>query len=185
MRKTIDEADTRSTSECRPYCAPDDGPDRGSNPPAHLSDTYLYFPYPVCLFGSADMDSGTGLVAICITRMLGTLLMGVWANYPMALSARDAHKMVSVYTICPGMGYLKNDHWRHNYRGILFDCMSSWGFLCSIQIDNRKSTSSTCHNVLFCHIICGSLRLAGLQIAEAPGRILGVYFYRSYRYTYY
>jgi hypothetical protein len=157
MRNTIYEADMRSTSECRPCCAPDDRPDRGSHPPDQLSDTYLYFSYPVDLLGYADMDAGTGLVAICVTRTRSTPLMEVWANYPIAPSARDAHKMVSVYTICPGVGYLKNDHWRHNYRGILFDCLSSWGFLCSIQIDNRKRTSSTCHNVLFCHILCGSV----------------------------
>jgi AGZA family xanthine/uracil permease-like MFS transporter len=46
--------------------------------------SYIIFVQPAVLQDSAGMDFGAVLVATCVSAAVATLLMGLWANYPIA-----------------------------------------------------------------------------------------------------
>ena len=50
-----------------------------------LTLAYIIFVNPMVL-GGAGMDTGAVLVATCLASAFGCLVMGLWANYPIALA---------------------------------------------------------------------------------------------------
>lgn len=64
--------------------------------------SYIFFVQPAVL-QAAGMDPGAVLVATCLASALGTFLMGVWANYPIALAPGMGHNFFFAYTVCIGM----------------------------------------------------------------------------------
>ena len=50
-----------------------------------LTLAYIIFVNPLIL-GGAGMDTGAVLVATCLASAFGCLVMGLWANYPIALA---------------------------------------------------------------------------------------------------
>ncbi len=65
---------------------------------------YIVFVQPAVM-GAAGMDAGAVMVATCISSALATVLMGLLANYPVALAPAMGHNFFFTYTVCIGMGF--------------------------------------------------------------------------------
>lgn len=65
---------------------------------------YIIFINPSIL-GDAGMDSGAVMLATCISAAIGTLLIGLLSNYPLAQAAGMGLNAFFAYTICGQFGY--------------------------------------------------------------------------------
>jgi len=69
-----------------------------------MTMSYIIFVQPAVL-SICGMDHGAVLVATCVASAIATFLMGVLANYPIALAPAMGHNFFFVFTICGIMGY--------------------------------------------------------------------------------
>ncbi|HYF97990.1 MAG TPA: NCS2 family permease, partial [Coxiellaceae bacterium] len=69
-----------------------------------LTMAYILLVNPSIL-GSVGMNPGAAFVATCLASALGCLLMGVMANYPIAIAPSMALNAYFAYVIVQGMGY--------------------------------------------------------------------------------
>lgn len=68
-----------------------------------MTMAYIIFVQPAVL-SVAGMDFGAVMVATCIASAIATILMGLLANYPIALAPAMGHNFFFVYTVCLTMG---------------------------------------------------------------------------------
>jgi AGZA family xanthine/uracil permease-like MFS transporter len=68
-----------------------------------LTMAYIMFVNPAIL-AHAGMDHGAIFVATCLAAALGSLLMGLWANYPIAMAPGMGLNAYFAYTIVPELG---------------------------------------------------------------------------------
>jgi AGZA family xanthine/uracil permease-like MFS transporter len=70
--------------------------------------TFMTMAYILCvqpaLLARTGMDAGAVLTATCLASALATLLMGLLANYPVALAPAMGHNFFFVFTVCGVMG---------------------------------------------------------------------------------
>jgi adenine/guanine/hypoxanthine permease len=69
-----------------------------------LTMSYIIFVNPLIL-GDAGMDRGAVFVATCIGTAIGTLIMGLYANYPLALAPGMGLNAYFTYGVVKGMHY--------------------------------------------------------------------------------
>ncbi|MDW3648667.1 MAG: NCS2 family permease [Bacteroidia bacterium] len=69
-----------------------------------LTMSYIIFVNPEML-GKTGMDTGAVLVATCIASAIGSLLIGLLANYPFAQAPGMGLNAFFVYTVVMGLGY--------------------------------------------------------------------------------
>lgn len=69
-----------------------------------LTMAYIVFVNPTIL-ADAGMDRGAVFVATCLAAAIGTLLMGLYANYPIALAPGMGLNAYFTYTVVGQMGY--------------------------------------------------------------------------------
>jgi adenine/guanine/hypoxanthine permease len=69
-----------------------------------LTMAYIMFVNPSIL-AAAGMDPGAVFVATCVAAMFGSLVMGVFANYPVALAPGMGLNAYFAYTVVGAMGY--------------------------------------------------------------------------------
>ncbi len=69
-----------------------------------LTMAYIVFVNPMIL-ADAGMDRGAVFVATCLAAATGTLLMGLYANYPIALAPGMGLNAYFTYTVVGQMGY--------------------------------------------------------------------------------
>jgi AGZA family xanthine/uracil permease-like MFS transporter len=69
-----------------------------------MTMAYILGVQPAVL-GRTGMDPGAVLVATCLASGLATLLMGMLADYPVALAPAMGHNFFFVVTVCGAMGY--------------------------------------------------------------------------------
>jgi AGZA family xanthine/uracil permease-like MFS transporter len=67
-----------------------------------LAMAYIIFVQPAVL-GAAGMDFGAVMVATCVASALATLLMGLLANYPIAVAPAMGHNFYFAFTVCVAM----------------------------------------------------------------------------------
>jgi adenine/guanine/hypoxanthine permease len=67
-----------------------------------LTMAYIIFVQPTVL-GAAGMDFGAVLVATCVASALATLLMGVLANYPIAVAPAMGHNFFFAFNVVAAM----------------------------------------------------------------------------------
>jgi AGZA family xanthine/uracil permease-like MFS transporter len=67
-----------------------------------LTMAYIIFVQPTVL-GAAGMDSGAVLVATCLASAFATLLMGLLANYPIAVAPAMGHNFFFAFNVCVAM----------------------------------------------------------------------------------
>jgi len=80
-------------------------PHRGFGWLDHFPDDVLHhFVNPVIL-GAAGMDKGAVMVATCVGAAVGTFLMGVLANYPIAMAPGMGHNAFFAFIVCGAMGF--------------------------------------------------------------------------------
>lgn len=65
--------------------------------------SYIIFVQPTVL-GAAGMDFGAVMVATCVSSAVATLLMGVMANYPIALAPAMGHNFYFAFGVCLALG---------------------------------------------------------------------------------
>lgn len=68
-----------------------------------LALAYIVFVQPAVL-SAAGMDFGAVVVATCVSSALASLLMGVLANYPIAVAPAMGHNFFFAYAVVIGMG---------------------------------------------------------------------------------
>ncbi len=95
--------------------------------------SYIIFVQPAVL-SSCGMDFGAVMVATCLSSAVATLIMGLYANYPIALAPAMGHNIYFAYTVCGsaalgGLGY----PWEIALgavfvSGTIFILVSSFGF---------------------------------------------------------
>ncbi|GED21937.1 NCS2 family permease [Halomonas halmophila] len=69
-----------------------------------LTMAYIIFVNPSIL-SESGMDYGAVFVATCVASALGCLIMGLWANYPVALAPGMGLNAFFTYGVVMGMGY--------------------------------------------------------------------------------
>jgi len=69
-----------------------------------LTMAYITFVNPAIL-SDAGMDFGAVFVATCVAAAIGTLIMGLYANYPIALAPGMGLNAFFTYGVVLGMGY--------------------------------------------------------------------------------
>jgi AGZA family xanthine/uracil permease-like MFS transporter len=67
-----------------------------------LAMAYIIFVLPAVL-SAAGMDFGAVMVATCLASGLATLLMGLLANYPIAVAPAMGHNFYFAFTVCVAM----------------------------------------------------------------------------------
>jgi AGZA family xanthine/uracil permease-like MFS transporter len=67
-----------------------------------MAMSYILFVQPAVL-SKAGMDSGGVFMATCISSAMACVLMGLWANYPIALAPGMGENFFFVFTLC-GVG---------------------------------------------------------------------------------
>jgi AGZA family xanthine/uracil permease-like MFS transporter len=90
--------------------------------------SYIIFVQPTVL-SACGMDFGAVLVATCAASALATFLMGIYANYPIALAPGMGQNFFFAYTVVLGMGI----PWEKALgavfiSGVLFFLLSFFGF---------------------------------------------------------
>lgn len=65
--------------------------------------SYIIFMQPA-LLSVAGMDFGAVMTATCLASALACLIMGIWANYPIALAPGVGLNVFFAITVCAGMG---------------------------------------------------------------------------------
>jgi len=68
-----------------------------------LTASYIIFVQPAVL-SQAGMDFGAVMTATCISSAIGCLIMGLWANYPIALAPGMGLNFYFTFTVVAGMG---------------------------------------------------------------------------------
>ena len=69
-----------------------------------LTMVYIAFVNPSIL-AEAGMDHGAVFVATCVAAAVGSLIMGLWANYPIALAPGMGLNAFFAFTVVLGMGH--------------------------------------------------------------------------------
>ncbi|MDH5637652.1 MAG: NCS2 family permease [Nitrospinota bacterium] len=64
-----------------------------------LTMSYIIFVQPAVL-SAVGMDFGSVMVATCISSAIGSILMGILANYPIALAPAMGHNFFFAFTVC-------------------------------------------------------------------------------------
>src|SRR5690606_11584058 len=65
---------------------------------------YIVFVNPM-MMADAGIDPGAAFVATCVAAAIGSLIMGLWANYPIALAPGMGLNAFFAYTVVGSMGY--------------------------------------------------------------------------------
>ena len=69
-----------------------------------MTMSYIIFVQPAVL-GAAGMDPGAVMVATCLSAALGTVLMALMTNYPIALAPGMGENFYFTYIIVLTLGY--------------------------------------------------------------------------------
>ncbi len=143
-----------------------------------LALSYILFVQPAVL-STTGMDFGAVLVATCLASAFATLLMGLSANYPIALAPAMGHNVYFAFTVCGavaagGMGV----PWQMALgavfvSGLLFLGLSRFGFrerLLNAVPDSLKQAISVGIGLLIAFV---GLQWAGIVVAR-PGILVGL-----------
>ena len=143
-----------------------------------LTLSYILFVQPAVL-STTGMDFGAVMVATCLASALATLLMGVYANYPIALAPAMGHNFYFAFTVCGaaaagGLGF----RWETALAGVFisglsFLALSRFGFrerLLNAVPDSLKHAIAVGIGLLIAFV---GLQWAGIVVAR-PGILVGL-----------
>jgi len=143
-----------------------------------LALSYILFVQPVIL-STAGMDFGAVLTATCLASACATLLMGLVANYPIALAPAMGHNVYFAFTVCGavaagGMGV----PWQTALgavfvSGLLFLALARFGFrerLLNAVPDSLKQAIAVGIGLLIAFV---GLQWAGIVVSR-PGTLVGL-----------
>ncbi|MBA4348408.1 MAG: guanine permease [Thermodesulfovibrio sp.] len=140
--------------------------------------SYIIFVQPAVL-SIAGMDFGAVMTATCIASAFATFLMGLYANYPIALAPAMGHNFYFAFTVCGavaagGMGY----RWETALgavfiSGLLFVILTKFGFreiLLNAIPQSMKYAIAVGIGLLIAFV---GLQWAGI-VVDAPGILVGL-----------
>lgn len=133
-----------------------------------LTMAYIIFVQPQVL-GAAGMDQGAVFTATCLSSALGCLLMGLYADYPIAQAPLMGENFFFAYTVVLGMGVA----WP---RALALVFVSGLAFLALTLTNIRETVVNSVPPALKFGIAAGiglfvaliGLKEAGLVVANAP-----------------
>jgi AGZA family xanthine/uracil permease-like MFS transporter len=70
-----------------------------------IHDDVVHHIVQPAVMGAAGMDPGAVMVATCIASALGTVLMALLANYPIAIAPAMGHNFYFTYIVVLTLGY--------------------------------------------------------------------------------
>jgi AGZA family xanthine/uracil permease-like MFS transporter len=145
--------------------------------------SYIIFVQPAVL-SKAGMDFGAVMTATCLASAFATFLMGIYANYPIALAPAMGHNFYFAFTVCGavtagGMGY----RWETALgavfiSGLIFVVLTKIGFretLLNSIPESLKYAISVGIGLLIAFV---GLQWAGIVVAT-PGILVGLGNLRS------
>ncbi len=104
--------------------------------------TFLTMCYHHCqslILSETGMDHGAVFVATCLAAAIGCLVMGIIANYPIALAPGMGLNAYFTYSVCMGMGV----PWQTALAAVLFQELS-FLLLASLKFVKRLSMQFQC-----------------------------------------
>lgn len=138
-----------------------------------MTMAYIIFVQPVVMH-AAGMDLESVLVATCISSALATFIMGIFANYPIALAPAMGHNFFFTYTVVLIMGYT----WQQAL-GAIFIAGSLFILLSTVGL--REKLINALPNSLKHAIAVGIgllIAMVGLQwsgvVVDNPGTLVGL-----------
>jgi AGZA family xanthine/uracil permease-like MFS transporter len=140
--------------------------------------SYIIFVQPAVL-ATTGMDFGAVMVATCLASALATLLMGLYANYPIALAPAMGHNVYFAFTVCGavtagGMGFLWETALGAVFvSGLVFLTLSRFGFrerLLNAVPDSLKHAIAVGIGLLVAFV---GLQWAGIVVGR-PGILVGL-----------
>ncbi len=143
-----------------------------------MTMSYIIFVQPAVL-SACGMDFGAVMVATCIASAVATFIMGIFANYPIALAPAMGHNFYFAFTVCGtaamgGLGY----GWETALAavfvsGALFIILSFWGMrelIITVVPQSLKNAIAVGIGLL---ITLVGLEWSGLVVAK-KGTIVGL-----------
>jgi len=140
--------------------------------------SYIIFVQPAVL-SKAGMDFGAVMTATCLASAFATFLMGMYANYPIALAPAMGHNFYFAFTVCGavtagGMGY----RWETALgavfvSGLIFVLLTKFGFretLLNAIPESLKHAIAVGIGLLISFV---GLQWAGI-VVDAPGILVGL-----------
>ena len=140
--------------------------------------SYIIFVQPAVL-SKAGMDFGAVMTATCLASAFATFLMGMYANYPIALAPAMGHNFYFAFTVCGavtagGMGY----RWETALgavfvSGLIFVVLTKFGFretLLNAIPESLKHAIAVGIGLLISFV---GLQWAGI-VVDAPGILVGL-----------
>ena len=140
--------------------------------------SYIIFVQPAVL-SQAGMDFGSVMTATCLASAFATFLMGIYANYPIALAPAMGHNFYFAFTVCGavtsgGMGY----RWETALgavfvSGLIFVVLTKFGFretLLNAIPESLKHAIAVGIGLLIAFV---GLQWAGI-VVDAPGILVGL-----------
>ncbi len=138
-----------------------------------MTMSYIIFVQPAILF-AAGMDKGAVMVATCLASALTTLLMGLLANYPIALAPAMGHNVFFAVIVCGTMGYSWQVALGANFvSGVIFIILSAigvWEKLVEAVPDSLKHAIAVGIGLLIALI---GLEYGGI-VVDTPGVLVGL-----------
>ncbi|MCK6623112.1 MAG: NCS2 family permease [Calditrichaceae bacterium] len=138
-----------------------------------MTMAYIIFVQPVVMH-AAGMDLEAVLVATCLSSALATFIMGVFANYPIALAPAMGHNFFFTYTVVLALGYT----WQQAL-GAIFIAGSLFILLSTVGL--REKLINALPNSLKHAIAVGIgllIAMVGLQwsgvVVDNPGTLVGL-----------
>lgn len=140
--------------------------------------SYILFVQPAVL-STTGMDFGAVMTATCLASAFATLLMGLSANYPIALAPAMGHNVYFAFTVCGavaagGMGVPWETALGAVFvSGVVFLLLSRFGFrerLLNAVPDSLKQAISVGIGLLIAFV---GLQWAGIVVAR-PGILVGL-----------
>ncbi len=138
-----------------------------------MTMSYIIFVQPAIL-SQAGMDKGAVMVATCLSCAIGTLLMGLLANYPVALAPCMGHNIFFAVVVCGVMGY----SWQVALGAIfisgiiqvILSLLGVWESLVAAVPDSLKQAIAVGIGLLIALI---GLEYGGI-VVDAPGVLVGL-----------
>ncbi len=143
-----------------------------------LTMSYIVFVQPAVL-SACGMDFGAVMVATCLSSAVATFVMGLLANYPIALAPAMGHNFYFAFSVCGavamgGLGY----RWETALAavfvsGSLFLILSFWGmreFVMTVVPSSLKSAIAVGIGLLIALI---GLEWSGIVVGK-PGTLIGL-----------
>ena len=138
-----------------------------------LTMAYIVFVQPAVL-GAAGMDPGAVLVATCIASAIGTLLMGLLANYPIGVAPAMGHNFFFAFTVVVAGG----TPWQTALgavaiAGVVFILTAGFGLRERLMIAVPDSIKHAIGAGIGLLIALIGLEWSGI-VVDAPGTLVGI-----------